>query len=91
MFHAGAQNSGNKRSPPMMWEELQHSYPDRFNLPVEHEIRSEVQRLLKSQNQGRSLKNVPGRSGRKGMKPIYQLALEEFLDAELNLMPKRGL
>ena len=42
MYEAGAGNAGRKRTQAMIWEDLQRKYPDRFDLPSENEIKTEI-------------------------------------------------
>jgi hypothetical protein len=42
MFMAGVANNGNKKGPGRMHEELKIKYHNRFDLPTETEIRSEI-------------------------------------------------
>lgn len=92
MLEEGAQSAGRKRSPAGMWEELLERHPGKFNIPSESEIRQEIGRLLNLQKQGKSLEtDAGGKRGRKGMEGRRRVALEELLDEDEGLKPRRRL
>ena len=46
MFDCGVQTETEKMSPAIMLETLQERYPDRYSLPGEKEIKTEISSLL---------------------------------------------
>ena len=46
MFDRGVQTETEKMSPAIMLETLQERYPDRYSLPGEKEIKTEISSLL---------------------------------------------
>ena len=56
MFDRGVQTETEKMSPAIMLETLQERYPNRYSLPGENEIRTEISSLLQKQKSGRTQK-----------------------------------
>eukprot|EP00731_Ephydatia_muelleri_P026289 Em0018g389a len=56
MFDRGVQTETKKMSPAIMLETLQERYPNRYSLPGENEIRTEISSLLQKQKSGRTQK-----------------------------------
>lgn len=48
LFGQGASESSAKMGPAQMHEALKQRYPDRFSLPAENEIRTEISKLFKA-------------------------------------------
>lgn len=92
MFEGGLRNSGNKKSAACMYEAIVYKYPDRFDIPSEGEVRTELQRLLRYHKEGRDISEVGnGKRGRKGMEARYATAIEEMLAKSPKLKPREGL
>ena len=56
MFDRGIQTETEKMAPAIMLETLQERYPNRYSLPGESEIKTEISSLLKKQKSGRTQK-----------------------------------
>ena len=66
-------------------------YPDRYDIPSEHEIRQEIGRLFKLQKQNRDLRlSKPAKSRKRGIGEKYERVLVELLEKDPNLLPRNG-
>ena len=75
-----------------MHERLVQKYKDRFNVPSEGEVRTEIQRLLRLQKMGRNLSEIgAGNRERKGMKINYSSKLEEIIRQDPDIIPQEVL
>ena len=78
MFDRGVQTETEKMSPAIMLETLQERYPNRYSLPGENEIRTEISSLLQKQKSGRTQKKSKfSTTFTKFIKNIFDQVLEQ--------------